>query len=210
MINFNQFVAKRLLAGYVSIALDELHAGVTLTRARMKRFLGSRYTVYQDEAEKDISVSVSAYALEWEAKRAKLLRSINLALASKQISHDNPRDEKETQRRRKFNVAAEELLESYRESIEGTTDEAGFINYEAWFQSPADEPYGEAMEFIDEFRLPRLKRRGEFGEDAYRREIQRQYLQELLDGLDGKEQRIEVLDRSRFRERLKQLRKYSD
>jgi len=210
MINFNQFVAKRLLAGYVSIALDELDAGAILPPARMKRFLGNRYAAYQDEAEKDNSVSVSAYALEWDAKRAKLLRSINLALVSRQISHDRPRDEKEWQRRRKFNVAAEELLESYRESIEGTTDEAGFINYEASYQAPADEPYGEALDVIDEFRLPRLKKRGEFGEDAYKREIQRQYLQDILDELEGRAKRVEMADASRFRDRMERLRKYSN
>ncbi|MCJ8151863.1 hypothetical protein [Shinella sedimenti] len=176
MIDFNQYVAKRLLAGCTSIALDELAGGQTVHSTDMKRLLGSSYAAYDEEAKTDLSISASKAAIEWNDKRDDLMRRIGFAINRKQLSAET---------RRQFVNEAERLVESYRERIEGTPDEAAFIVYEADIHAPANEAYQAAREVIEEFPLPRLKKTGEFGEDSYRREIQRRYLQDLFGELEG-------------------------
>lgn len=177
MFDFNQYVAKRFLAGCVSIALDELNDNQAVHYTDMKRLLSGDYDAYNKERDKDLSISVSKDAMDWSQKRDDLMRRIGFAINRKQLSSET---------RRKFQREAELLLESYRERIEGTTDEAGFINYEADIYAPANEPYQAAREVIEEFSLPRLKKAGEFGEDSYHRELQRRYLQDLLDKIEGR------------------------
>lgn len=209
MIDFNQYAAKRFLAGYVSIALDELGEGRTVYYADMKRLLGGRYPAYDRDAKADLTVAVSERAKEWDQKRTDLVRRIGFALNRKQLTDGIGRDAKEVERRRQFNIEAEGLLESYRESIEGTPDEAGFIIYEGSFEAPWDEPYMAAQEVIEEFRLPRLKRPGEFGEESYHQETQRRHLQELLDELEGRiAEPSEAPDRASPVALLRKLNKY--
>lgn len=143
----------------------------------MKHLLGSSYDAYDKEAKTDLSIPASKEAVEWNGKRDDLMRRIGFAINRKQLSAET---------RRQFINEAERLVESYRERIEGTPDEAGFINYEADIHAPANEAYQAAREVIEKFPLPRLKKAGEFGEDSYRREIQRRYLQDLLDELEGR------------------------
>lgn len=176
MIDFNQYVAKRLLAGCTSIALDELAGGQTVHSTDMKRLLGSSYAAYDEEAKTDLSIPASKAAMEWNDKRDDLMHRIGFAINRKQLSAET---------RRQFINEAERLVESYCERIEGTPDEAAFIFYEADIHAPANEAYQAARAVIEEFPLPRLKKTGEFGEDSYRREIQRRYLQDLFGELEG-------------------------
>jgi hypothetical protein len=187
MINFNQYVARRFLAGSVSLALDELEDGNAVHYSNIKRLLGDRYAEYDRQAKADLSIPVSEAAEDWAKRRDDLMRNIGFAINRKQLTDGQQRSEKEKQHRRQFNIEAEALQESYREIIAGTTDEAGFINYEDWFETPIDEPHRAAQAVIEEFPLPRRKKPGEYGEEPHRREAQRHYLQELLDALEGKE-----------------------
>lgn len=187
MIDFNQYVAKRFLAANVSLALDELAEDGTIYYSDMKRLLGDRYTDYDKDAKVELSIPVSDVAEAWAKRRDELMRNIAFAINRKQLTDCQQRSEKVKQRRQEFNIEAETLLESYRELIEGTNDEAGFINYEDWFHAPIDEPHRAAQSVIEEFPLPRRKKPGEYGEESHRRETQRHYLQELLDALEGRE-----------------------
>lgn len=185
MIDFNQYAARRFLAGYVSLALDELEKGQTVYYADMKRLLGSRYEAYNREARIDLSLTVSKRAMEWDEKRADLLRRIGFAINRKQLTTSGKRSDKEKEQRRQFNIEAESLLESYHELIDlNPADEASFIIYESSFEAPLSESHRAAMEVLEEFPLPRLKKRGEFGEESYLRDLQRRCLQELLDELE--------------------------
>lgn len=187
MIDFNQYAAKRFLAGYVSLALDELDKGQTVCYADMKRLLGGKHEAYDKEHRADLSFPVSEKAKEWDKKRGDLLRRIGFALNRKQLTTSGKRSHKEYEQRRQFNIEAERLLESYHELIGvNPADEEGFIIYEGSFEAPWNEPHLAALEVLEEFPLPRLRKRGEFNEDSYRREIQRRYLQELLDELEGR------------------------
>ncbi len=187
MIDFNQYVAKRFLTANVSLALDELAEDGTIYYADMKRLLGDRYREYATDAKVDLSIPVSDAAEAWAKRREELMRDIGFAINRRQLTDGPQRSEKEKQRRQEFNIEAEKLLESYREFIEGTTDEVGFIIYEDWFEAPLDEPHRAAHAVIEEFPLPRRKKPGEYGEEGHRRETQRHYLQELLDTLAGRE-----------------------
>lgn len=187
MIDFNQYAAKRFLAGYVSLALDELDKGQAVYYADMKRLLGGKYEAYDREYKADLTWPVSEKAKEWDQKRGDLLRRIRFALNRKQLTASGKRSAKENEQRRQFNIEAERLLESYHELIGiNPADEAAFIIYEGSFGAPWNEPNLAALEVLEEFPLPRLKKPGEFHEDSHRREIQRRYLQELLDELEGR------------------------
>jgi hypothetical protein len=187
MIDFNQYAAKRFLAGYLSLALDELAEGQTIHYTDMKRLLGGKYEAYDKEDRADLSFPVSEKAKEWDRKRGDLLRRIGFAINRKQLTTNGKRSDKENEQRRQFNIEAERLLESYSEFIEGhPADEQGFIIYEGSFEAPWNEPHLAALEVIEEFPLPRLKKPGEFHEDSHRQELQRRYLQDLLDELEGR------------------------
>ncbi|WP_440981030.1 hypothetical protein [Shinella sumterensis] len=206
MIDFNQYAAKRLLLGYVSLALDGLENDQIVPQSDMKQLLGSRFAAYETEFKTDITPSVSEQAKGWNERRTTLMREITLAENSKRLTRERPRNAKETALRRKFNAEAEKLLEAYREYIEHTTDHAAFINYESSFEAPFDEPNMVAFEVIEEFPLPRLKKASEYETESYRRETQRHHLQELLDQLEERaeeksepQRRPAWLDRQKYR-----------
>jgi len=125
-------------------------------------------------------------ARQWADKRDDLMRRITLMINRNLVGANAPRTAEVTERRTAFLVEAERLLDTYRENIEGTNDEAAFINYEGWTRAPSDEPYATAQSVIDEFWLPRLRKSGKEEFWQYRSEMQRQFLQDLLDELEGR------------------------